>query len=66
MRGVIMHGPGDVRVEERADPRIEEPTDAVIRIVAAYVWPSAPRPTTPASRTPTAPWWPPRANPTRT
>lgn len=37
MRGVVMHGPGDVRVEERDDPRIQEPTDAVIRIVAACV-----------------------------
>lgn len=32
MRGVIMHGPGDVRVEDREDPRIQEPTDAVIKI----------------------------------
>lgn len=37
MRGVIMHGPGDVRVEERDDPQIREPTDAVIRIVASCV-----------------------------
>ena len=37
MRGVIMHGPGDVRVEEREDPQIQEPTDAVIKIVAACV-----------------------------
>ncbi|OEV04080.1 zinc-dependent alcohol dehydrogenase family protein [Streptomyces oceani] len=37
MRGVIMHGPGDVRVEERVDPRIQEPTDAVIKIVATCV-----------------------------
>ncbi len=37
MRGVIMHGPGDVRVEEREAPRIHEPTDAVIKIVAACV-----------------------------
>ena len=37
MRGVIMHAPGDVRVQERPDPVIEEPTDAVIRIVAACV-----------------------------
>ncbi|MGD7003356.1 zinc-dependent alcohol dehydrogenase family protein [Corynebacterium halotolerans] len=37
MRGVVMHGPGDVRVEEREDPRIQEPTDAVIKIVAACV-----------------------------
>jgi threonine dehydrogenase-like Zn-dependent dehydrogenase len=37
MRGVIMHAPGDVRVEERQDPRIIEPTDAIIRVVAACV-----------------------------
>lgn len=37
MRGVIMYGPGDVRVEEREDPQIQEPTDAVIRIVATCV-----------------------------
>lgn len=37
MRGIIMHGPGDVRVEERVDPEIQEPTDAVIKIVAACV-----------------------------
>src|SRR4051812_40644495 len=44
MRGVVLHAPGDVRVEERADPRIEQPTDAVIRVVAAcvcgsHLWP---------------------------
>jgi threonine dehydrogenase-like Zn-dependent dehydrogenase len=32
-----MHGPGDVRVEERDAPRIAEPTDAIIRISAACV-----------------------------
>jgi threonine dehydrogenase-like Zn-dependent dehydrogenase len=37
MRGVVMHAPGDVRVEDRADPRIEHPTDAVIRVAAACV-----------------------------
>ena len=37
MRGVVMHGPGDVRVEDREDPRIEAPTDAVIRVTAACV-----------------------------
>lgn len=37
MRGVVMHGPGDVRVEEREDPQVQEPTDAVLRIVAACV-----------------------------
>src|SRR5699024_7116233 len=37
MRGVIMYGPGDVRVDDRPDPKIEEATDAVIKIVAACV-----------------------------
>ncbi|WP_301113614.1 zinc-dependent alcohol dehydrogenase family protein [Microbacterium sp.] len=37
MRGVIMHAPGDVRVEERDDPIIEKPTDAVIRVAAACI-----------------------------
>jgi threonine dehydrogenase-like Zn-dependent dehydrogenase len=32
-----MYGPGDVRVEERDEPRIVEATDAVIRISAACV-----------------------------
>ena len=37
MRAVIMHAPGDVRVEEREDPRIIEPTDAVIRLAATCI-----------------------------
>jgi threonine dehydrogenase-like Zn-dependent dehydrogenase len=37
MRGVVMHAPGDVRVENRDDPRIEQPTDAIIRLSAACV-----------------------------
>ena len=37
MRGVIMHGPGDVRVEDRTDPVIQEPTDAIIRVTAACI-----------------------------
>lgn len=37
MRGVIMYGPGDVRVEERDDPTIVESTDAVIRVTAACI-----------------------------
>ncbi len=37
MRGVILHAPGDVRVEERDHPTIIEPTDAVIRVTAACV-----------------------------
>jgi threonine dehydrogenase-like Zn-dependent dehydrogenase len=37
MRGVVMHGPGDVRVEDRPDPRIEQPTDAIIKVSATCV-----------------------------
>jgi threonine dehydrogenase-like Zn-dependent dehydrogenase len=37
MRGTVLYGPGDVRFEEREDPRILEPTDAVIRIPATCV-----------------------------
>ncbi|MGI5162472.1 zinc-dependent alcohol dehydrogenase family protein [Microbispora sp. CA-102843] len=37
MRGVVMHAPGDVRVEQREDPRIIAPTDAVIRLSATCV-----------------------------
>ncbi len=37
MRGVILHGPGDVRVEDRPDPAIQQPSDAIIRTVATCV-----------------------------
>jgi len=37
MRGAAMYGPGDVRVEERDDPTIVEPTDAIIRLAATSV-----------------------------
>ncbi len=37
MRGVVMHAPGDVRVEDREKPVITRPTDAVIRIAATCI-----------------------------
>lgn len=37
MFGAVIHGPRDVRFEERADPAVVEPTDAVVRTVAACV-----------------------------
>ncbi|MEW1978790.1 zinc-dependent alcohol dehydrogenase family protein [Kocuria palustris] len=37
MRGVIMHSPGEVRVQDRDDPQIVEPTDAIIKVTAACV-----------------------------
>jgi len=56
MRGAVLYGARDVRFEERPEPTIIEPTDAIIRISAACVcgsdlWPyrgvepiNAPRP----------------------
>jgi threonine dehydrogenase-like Zn-dependent dehydrogenase len=37
MRGAILHAPGDVRYEERPDPVIAEPTDAIVRTLATCV-----------------------------
>ena len=37
MHGAVIHAPGDVRYEERPDPTILEPTDALVRTVAACV-----------------------------
>src|ERR671917_483041 len=37
MRGTVLYGPRDVRFEERPDPTIIEPTDAVIRLPVTCV-----------------------------
>ncbi len=37
MRAVTWHGKRDVRVEEVPDPRIEEPTDAIVRITTTAI-----------------------------
>jgi threonine dehydrogenase-like Zn-dependent dehydrogenase len=37
MRGAVIYAPGDVRVEERKDPKIAKPTDAIIKIAATSV-----------------------------
>src|SRR5437868_5214381 len=37
VQGAVLYGPRDVRFEERDDPKIIKPTDAVIRIAAACV-----------------------------
>ncbi|GAB3761091.1 zinc-dependent alcohol dehydrogenase family protein [Microlunatus parietis] len=37
MRGVVMYGPGDVRVEQVAEPTILKPTDAIIRLAATCI-----------------------------
>jgi threonine dehydrogenase-like Zn-dependent dehydrogenase len=37
MQGAVLHAPGDVRLDTRPDPRIEEPTDAIIKLTATCV-----------------------------
>ena len=37
MRGAVLYAPGDVRVQERDDPKLVEPTDAIIRLSATCV-----------------------------
>jgi threonine dehydrogenase-like Zn-dependent dehydrogenase len=37
MRGAVLYAPGDIRVDDRDDPAIVEPTDAVIRMAATCV-----------------------------
>jgi threonine dehydrogenase-like Zn-dependent dehydrogenase len=37
MRATFMYGAGDVRVEDVADPTIEQPTDAIVRVVRTCV-----------------------------
>jgi threonine dehydrogenase-like Zn-dependent dehydrogenase len=37
MRGAVLYAPGDIRVEELEDPRILEPTDAILQLSATCV-----------------------------
>jgi threonine dehydrogenase-like Zn-dependent dehydrogenase len=37
MKGAVLYAPGDVRFEERDDPKIANPTDAVLRLSATCV-----------------------------
>jgi threonine dehydrogenase-like Zn-dependent dehydrogenase len=37
MRGAVMYAPGDVRVEERPNPQILKPTDAIIHLPATCI-----------------------------
>lgn len=57
MRAAVMYGAGDVRVEDRPDPKIVQPTDAVVRTLASCVcgsdlWPYGAMPATETGR----PW----------
>ncbi|GAA1239283.1 alcohol dehydrogenase catalytic domain-containing protein [Kitasatospora nipponensis] len=37
MRATVIHGPNDIRIEEVPDPQIQQPTDAVVRVVNACI-----------------------------
>jgi threonine dehydrogenase-like Zn-dependent dehydrogenase len=37
MRGAVLHAPGEVRLEQRDDPRIIQPTDAIVRLPATCI-----------------------------
>lgn len=37
MRGVVMIKPGEIQVEDREEPTIEEPTDAIIKVSATCI-----------------------------
>ncbi|MGW3340681.1 alcohol dehydrogenase catalytic domain-containing protein [Streptomyces sp. NPDC001009] len=55
MRAAVMYGAGDVRVVERPDPKIVNPSDAVVRVVASCVcgsdlWPYRSMPATDTGR----------------
>ncbi len=37
MKAVVYHGVGDIRVEDVPEPKIEEPTDAIVRLTASAI-----------------------------
>ena len=37
MRATLIYGAGDVRVEHVPDPKLQEPTDAVVRVVRSCI-----------------------------
>jgi threonine dehydrogenase-like Zn-dependent dehydrogenase len=37
MKAIVFHGVGDIRLEDVPEPRVEEPTDALVRITASAI-----------------------------
>jgi threonine dehydrogenase-like Zn-dependent dehydrogenase len=37
MKAVVFHGVGDIRLDEVSEPRIESPTDAIVRLTASAI-----------------------------
>jgi threonine dehydrogenase-like Zn-dependent dehydrogenase len=50
VRATLIHGAGDIRIEDVPDPVIKETTDALVRITTACICGSDLHPTTPRSR----------------
>ncbi|MFD6529462.1 zinc-binding dehydrogenase [Streptomyces sp. NPDC060184] len=55
MRAAVMYGAGDVRMEDRPEPRVQQPSDAVVRVVLSCVcgsdlWPYKSMPATGTGR----------------
>ena len=37
MKEVVFHGIGDIRLEDVPEPKIEQPTDAIVRLTASAI-----------------------------
>src|SRR5437867_4261420 len=37
MQAAVFHGPGDIRIENVPDPRIQDPTDAIVRVTLTAI-----------------------------
>jgi threonine dehydrogenase-like Zn-dependent dehydrogenase len=37
MKAVVFHGVGDIRLDDVADPKIQDPTDAIVRLTASAI-----------------------------
>src|SRR3954464_3084995 len=37
MKAVVFHGIGDIRLDDMPEPRLEEPTDAIVRLAASAI-----------------------------
>src|SRR3954464_9396997 len=37
MKAVVFHGIGDIRLDDMPEPRLEEPTDAIVRLTASAI-----------------------------
>ena len=37
MKAVVFHGIGDIRLEDVPEPKLQEPTDAIVRLTASAI-----------------------------